>query len=323
MARPGPEAVNGAMTLQSAAPTEIPAGIAVREQNRRHLRGMIHGAVGMAIFAGSLPATRLAVLGLDTGFVTAGRAAIAGLISVALLLATRPKLPTPREFLALAVVAGGVVLGFPLLTAIALRSVPAAHAIVFVGMLPLATALFAVWRGGERPRAAFWPWAVAGSAAVAGYALYHATRGDSGSGLVAPDLLMLAAIIVCGLGYAEGSRLSRRLGSWQIICWALVLSLPVSLAFTIARWPVTLGAVPASSWLGFGYVSLFSMLIGFFFWYRGLALGGAARVGQVQLLQPFLGLGLAAAILGERISADILLVVLAVVLCVWQARKHA
>jgi len=313
MARPGLATINGGMTVQAT-----PAGIAVREQNRRHLHGMIHGAVGMAIFAGSLPATRLAVLGLDTGFVTAGRAAIAGLISVALLLATRPKLPTPREFLALAVVAGGVVLGFPLLTAIALRSVPAAHAIVFVGMLPLATALFAVWRGGERPRAAFWPWAIAGSIAVAGYALYHAA-----SGLVAPDLLMLAAIIVCGLGYAEGSRLSRRLGSWQIICWALVLSLPVSLAFTIARWPVTLGAVPASSWLGFGYVSLFSMLIGFFFWYRGLALGGAARVGQVQLLQPFLGLGVAAAILGERISADILLVVLAVVLCVWQARKHA
>jgi drug/metabolite transporter (DMT)-like permease len=284
----------------------------------RQLRGFIHGAIGMAIFAGSLPATRLAVLGLDAGFVTAGRAALAGLIGAALLAATRRRWPSLREAMALAVVSGGVVLGFPLLTALALKTVPSAHAIVFIGILPLATALFAVVRGGERPRRGFWAWAMAGSAAVAGYALYHA-----GSGLALPDLLMLGAVLVCGLGYAEGTRLARTLGSWPVICWALVLALPVSLPLMLAWAPAAPAAVPVSAWAGFAYVTLFSMLIGFFFWYRGLALGGAARVGQVQLFQPFLGLALAALLLGERISPDIGLVAVAVGLCVWQARKRA
>jgi drug/metabolite transporter (DMT)-like permease len=279
---------------------------------------MVHGGIGMAIFAGSLPATRAAVIGLDAGFITAGRAAIAGLLSVALLVAARQRLPSRRQLAALLVVAGGVVLGFPLLTAIALRSVPAAHTIVFVGLLPLATSVFAVLRAGEKPRAAFWPWAIAGSLAVGGYALYHA-----GGGFAVPDLLMLAAIVVCGLGYAEGSRLARQLGSWPVICWALVLSLPVSLPATLIDWPLTLTGIPISSWIGFAYVSLFSMFIGFLFWYRGLFQGGVARVSQIQLFQPFLGLVLAAATLGEHVAPDILIVASAVALCVWRARRYA
>jgi len=296
------------MTLQLAA---------ANPDNLR-LRGMIHGAIGMAIFAGSLPATRVAVLGLDALFLTAGRAAGAGLLAVALLLITRQKLPSRADIAALLVVTGGVVLGFPLLTALALRSVPSAHAIVFVGLLPLVTALFAVLRAAEKPKRAFWLWAFAGSAAVCCYALVHATGG-----FAAPDLLMLAAIVVCGLGYAEGSRLAKRIGSWQIICWALVISLPVSLPATFITWPAAPLAVAFPSWLGFAYVTLFSMLIGFFFWYHGLALGGVARVSQVQLFQPFLGLALAALILGESISPDIAIVALVIGVCVWQARKHA
>jgi len=272
----------------------------------------------MAIFAGSLPATRAAVLGLDASFVTAGRAAGAGMLAALLLAATRQRLPSRAEAVALLVVAGGVVLGFPLLTALALRSVPSTHLIVFVGLLPLATSVFAVLRAAEKPRRGFWLWATAGSVAVCAYALLHSTGG-----FAAPDLLMLAAIIVCGLGYAEGSRLAKRIGSWQVICWALVLSLPASIPATLLYWPSAPTIVPAESWLGFGYVTLFSMLIGFFFWYRGLALGGTARVGQIQLFQPFLGLALAAVTLGESIAPDIAIVAAVVGVCVWQARKHA
>jgi drug/metabolite transporter (DMT)-like permease len=288
-----------------------------RTDNHR-LIGMIHGAIGMAIFAGSLPATRVAVQGLDPIFLTAGRAAGAGILAALLLAMTRQKLPSRADVIPLLVVAGGVVLGFPLLTALALQSVPAAHAIVFVGLLPLVTALFAVMRAAEKPRASFWLWAFAGSAAVCLYALWHSTGG-----FAAPDLLMLAAIVVCGLGYAEGSRLSQRIGSWQTICWALILSLPVSLTATLATLPEDIAAVAPSAWLGFGYVTLFSMFIGFFFWYRGLLLGGIARVSQIQLFQPFLGLVLAALVLDETVSPDIAVVAVVIGVCVWQARKHA
>jgi drug/metabolite transporter (DMT)-like permease len=290
---------------------------AQRSDNHR-LAGMIHGAIGMAIFAGSLPATRIAVQGLDPIFLTAGRAAGAGVLAVLLLAATRQKLPARGDIIPLLVVAGGVVLGFPLLTALALKSVASAHAIVFVGLLPLMTSLFAVMRAAEKPRAPFWLWATAGSAAVCVYALWHSTGG-----FAAPDLLMLAAIVVCGLGYAEGSRLSKRIGSWQVICWALVLSLPVSLPATLSTLPADLGAVAQPAWIGFAYVTLFSMFIGFFFWYHGLLLGGIARVSQIQLFQPFLGLTLAALVLGETVSPDIAVVALVIGVCVWQARKHA
>jgi drug/metabolite transporter (DMT)-like permease len=290
---------------------------AQRADNHR-LMGMIHGAIGMAIFAGSLPATRVAVQGLDAIFLTSGRAAGAGILAVLLLAATRQKLPARSELVPLLVVAGGVVLGFPLLTALALKSVPSAHAIVFVGLLPLVTALFAVMRAAEKPRTPFWLWAMAGSASVCAYALWHSTGG-----FAAPDLLMLGAILVCGLGYAEGSRLSKRIGSWQTICWALVLSLPISLPATLVTFPQGLGTVALPAWVGFGYVTLFSMFIGFFFWYRGLLLGGIARVSQIQLFQPFLGLALAALVLDETVSPDIAVVALVIGLCVWQARKHA
>jgi drug/metabolite transporter (DMT)-like permease len=296
------------MTIQLTAP---------RADNHR-LAGMIQGAIGMAIFAGSLPATRIGVQGLDATFITAGRAAGAGILAALLLGLMQQKLPSRADIVPLLVVAGGVVLGFPLLTALALKSVPSAHAIVFVGLLPLATSLFAVMRTAEKPRMPFWLWAIAGSAAVCAYALWHSTGG-----FAAPDLLMLGAIVVCGLGYAEGSRLSRRIGSWQVICWALVLSLPVSLPATWATFPADPGAVALPAWIGFAYVTLFSMFIGFFFWYRGLLLGGIARVSQIQLFQPFLGLALAALVLGETVSPDIAVVALVIGVCVWQARKHA
>jgi drug/metabolite transporter (DMT)-like permease len=280
--------------------------------------GLINGMAGVVIFSGSLPATRLAVMDLDPVFLTVARAAIAGILAVALLLLYREKRPARADLLSLAVVAGGVVIGFPLLTALALRHVTSAHSIVFIGLLPLATAIFGTLRAGERPKPAFWLFSILGSALVAGFAL---TRGAEASAV--GDSLMLAAVVVCGLGYAEGGRLSRRLGGWQVICWALVLALPAMLILSLWFLPSTLATVGAPAWLGLAYVSLFSMLIGFVFWYRGLAQGGIAAVGQLQLLQPFLGLALAASLLGEPVGWSMLAVTLAVILCVAGARRFA
>ncbi|MBZ9738248.1 MULTISPECIES: DMT family transporter [unclassified Mesorhizobium] len=280
--------------------------------------GWLNGFVGVLIFSGSLPATRVAVMDLDPTFVTSARAVIAGLLGLVLLLVSREKRPQRHDILSLVIVALGVVVGFPLLTALALKHVTAAHSIIFVGLLPLATAIFGVLRGGERPRPAFWLFSCLGSALVAGFALAQGvTASPVGDGL------MLAAIIVCGLGYAEGAALSRKLGGWQVICWALVLSLPVMLVLTLVTLPPSFAAVGTSAWIGLAYVSLFSMLIGFVFWYRGLVQGGIAAVGQLQLLQPFFGLALAATLLHEQVSPLMIVVTLGVVACVFGAKKFA
>lgn len=280
--------------------------------------GLLNGFIGVVIFSGSLPATRVAVADFDPLFLTVARAAIAGLLGLALLLALRQKWPKPADLLPLAVVALCVVVGFPLLTALALKHVTSAHSIVFVGLLPLATAIFGVLRGNERPRPAFWLFAGLGSLCVVGFAW---TQGFAASPL--GDLLMLAAIIACGLGYAEGARLSRHLGGWQVISWALVLSLPVMAGLTLMTLPASFGQVGGGAWLGLAYVSLFSMLIGFVFWYRGLVQGGIAAVGQLQLLQPFFGLALAALLLNEAVGWQMLATSAAVVLCVAGARRYA
>ena len=280
--------------------------------------GWINGFIGVSIFAGSLPATRVAVLGFDPVFLTCARATLAALPSLALLLALRQRRPGPADLPGLALTALGCVLGFPLLTALALQHVSAAHSIVFLGLLPLCTAVFAVLRAGERPRPAFWLFSALGSAFVVGYAalggIEPSLRGDA---------LMLAAVVVCGLGYAEGARLSRRLGGWQTIGWALVLSLPVMLPMAWLAMPASFAHVGLAAWIGLAYVSLFSMLIGFVFWYRGLAQGGIAAVGQLQLLQPFMGLGLAALLLRETVTSMMLTMTLGAVVCVAGAKKFA
>jgi drug/metabolite transporter (DMT)-like permease len=280
--------------------------------------GWINGLVGVLIFSGSLPATRAAVADISPLFLTLARAAIAGSVSLALLLATRQRLPARGDVGGLIGVALGVVVGFPLLTALALRHMAAGHAIVFTGLLPLATAAFAVLRGGERPNSWFWLFAVLGAAFVAAFAV-----ASGGASTPEADLLMLAAIAVCGFGYAEGAVLSRRLGGWQVICWALTLALPVMLAGLFFVPSPHWAAVGAPAYAGLAYVSLFSMLIGFVFWYRGLALGGTAAVGQIQLLQPMFALALAAALLREPVGASMILVTLAVVACVVGARHFS
>ncbi|GAA5655170.1 MULTISPECIES: DMT family transporter [Brucella] len=290
----------------------------MRENVGNKTAGWVNGFWGVLIFSGSLPATRLAVIDIDPTFLTMARASIAGLLGMALLLAFREPFPRRNDAISLIVVALGVVVGFPLLTGLALQHMTSAHAIVFIGLLPLATAIFAVLRGGEHPRPMFWLFSVVGSLIVASYAY-----GQGSQSTLLGDVLMLAAVIVCGLGYAEGAQLSRRLGGWQVICWALVFSLPVMLPLSVLTRPETWAGIGTPAWISLGYVSLFSMLIGFFFWYRGLAQGGAATVGQLQLLQPFFGLMLAAGIAGEPVSMGMVATAAVVVVCVAGAKKFA
>jgi drug/metabolite transporter (DMT)-like permease len=282
----------------------------------RSTSGWINGLIGVSIFSGSLPATRLAVQAFDPVFLTVARAAIAGILALGILLIFRERRPGRQDLLSLAIVALGVVIGFPLLTALALQHITSAHSIVFIGLLPLSTAIFGVLRSGERPKVAFWIFSILGSLLVASFAV---TQGLTASPL--GDTLMLAAVMVCGLGYAEGAKLSRTLGSWQVICWALVLPLPVMALLTAMYWPPSLSGIPMPAWLSLAYVSVFSMLIGFVFWYRGLAQGGIAAVGQLQLLQPFFGLALAWALLHEPVTPAMFLVTAAVIACVAGARK--
>jgi drug/metabolite transporter (DMT)-like permease len=285
---------------------------------QRTTKGWGSGLLGVLIFSGSLPATRVAVGGFTPLFLTSARAVIAALLGAALLLALRQKPPEKRDLAPLTVVAIGVVIGFPLLTALALQHITSARSIVFIGLLPLATAIFGVVRAGERPRPAFWLFSTVGAVSVAGFAL-----ANSSFAVPAGDLLMVAAIVLCGLGYAEGASLSRRLGGWQVISWALVVALPVMAVIAIATLPDVWTGIGGPAWLGLAYVSVFSMLVGFVFWYRGLALGGIAGVGQLQLLQPFFGLLLAGLLLGEPVAWSMIAVTGLVVLCVAGAKRFA
>ncbi|MFT4257953.1 MAG: DMT family transporter [Pseudoxanthomonas sp.] len=285
---------------------------------RSSAKGWGSGLAGVAIFSGSLPATRVAVSGFAPLFLTCARAVIAALLAVALLAWMRQPRPQRSDVGSLLVVAAGVVIGFPLLTALALQHIDSAHSLVFVGLLPLSTAIFAVVRGGERPSPLFWLFSCIGSLAVVGFAL-----GSAGSASFAGDALMLAAIVLCGLGYAEGAKLSRRLGGWQVISWALIVALPLMLPLMLFTFPATLRGIGVPAWSGLAYVSVFSMLLGFVFWYRGLALGGIASVGQLQLLQPFLGLALAGLLLREPVAWRMLAAMALIVVCVALARRFA
>ncbi|MBR0737468.1 DMT family transporter [Bradyrhizobium liaoningense] len=280
--------------------------------------GWGNGLLGVIIFSGSLPATRVAVGGFSALFLTSARAVIAALIGVAVLGLLRQARPQRGDLASLTIVSLGVVVGFPLLTALALQHITSARSIVFIGLLPLATAIFAVLRGGERPKPLFWLFAVLGSATVAGFAL-----SNGGAASLAGDLLMVAAIVLCGLGYAEGAALSRRLGGWQVISWALLLALPLMVPVAVWTLPSTWSGIGAPAWIGLAYVSVFSMFVGFIFWYRGLAIGGIARVGQLQQLQPFFGLALAGFLLHEPVAWSMIAATALVVVCVFFARRFA
>lgn len=287
------------------------------------IKGLWLGLLGVTIFALTLPMTRLAVgtpqLPQMSGvFIAVGRAVVAAMLSAVFLLATRAPLPERRLWPALVITSAGVVFGFPLLSSVAMRQVEAVHAAVILGVLPLATAAVGAWLHRQRPASAFWLCAALGSALVVLFAILH-----SGGGLAIhpADLLLLGAAACAAVGYAWGARLSQRMRAEHVICWALVIALPLTVPMAFLARPQT--ALQPSAWWGFGYVALFSMWLGFFAWYRGLALGGTVRVSQVQLFQPFISMLFAVPLLGERIDALTMGFAIAVIATVFAGRRMA
>lgn len=284
-------------------------------------RGWLLGLLGVAIFALSIPMTRLAggsaqAPQLPAEFVALGRAALAGLLSLVYLRLTRAPRPQAHHWPALAGTAGGVVFGWPLLLGWAVRHVDAVHAALVSGLLPIATAVCAALLLGQRARPAFWACALLGLALVLGFAAWR------GAGALQwADALLLAAVLAAALGYVGGARLSESLRPEQVICWVLVISLPLTLPAAWLYRPTQ--PVSAAAWGGFLYVAVFSMWLGFFAWYRALALGGALRVSQVQVLQPFLSMLMAVPLLGEALDGGTLLFALAVIATVWAAKHLA
>jgi drug/metabolite transporter (DMT)-like permease len=284
-------------------------------------RGYALGLLGVAIFALTLPMTRLAVGDasapqLPPAFVTAGRAALAGLLSIAYLRWVGAAWPARSHWGALFVCALGTVVGFPLFLALALRHVDAMHAAVVTGVLPLGTAVAAALLLRQRASLGFWGCALLGCALVLAFA---ALQG--GGALSAADGLLLLAVASASIGYVAGARVSAVLPAEQVICWVLVLSLPLTLPAMAATWPDDARTIGTPAWLGFGYVTLFSMWLGFFAWYRGLVLGGVMRVSQVQLLQPFLALLAAVPLLGERLEPSTVGFALAVAAVVFAGKR--
>lgn len=281
--------------------------------------GWLNGFLAVVIFAGSLPATKVAVMDMSPAFVTVARAAIAGVLGLFLLILSGQKLPKREDWIGLLYVAIGVVIGFPLFTALAMKYVSAAHTIVFIGLLPLATAIFGVLRNEERPSLIFWIFSIFGALIVFVFMLFQSHSWLFNYG----DFFMLLAILFCGFGYAEGGKLSKHLGGWQVICWALLIPLPIMLFFSYLYLPANFELISLKAKLGLAYVSIFSMLIGFFFWYRGLAQGGIAAIGQLQLLQPLLGLAIASIFLQEQVSLSMLIVTICVIVCVACAKRFS
>ncbi|MEO6598229.1 MAG: DMT family transporter [Polyangiaceae bacterium] len=293
---------------------------ALRAAIASHFRGLGAAGLGVACFSLTVPATRVAVPELGVLLVGAGRAVIASALALLVLAWRRERLPARADLPSLAIVALGVVLGFPLCSAIALRSVPASHALVIIGLVPMATALVAVLRNGERPLPKFWLASALGAASVIVFGLTQASLH-----LVAADGWMLIAVLSAATGYAEGARLTRRLGGWRVISWALVLSLPLTLglsSLSLAQDPLPL-VVSWRAWLGLGYAGVVSMYLGFFAWYHGLTRTSVARASQVQLAQPVLGMFWSWLLLGERLTAPMLVTSGFVVLCATWASRSA
>lgn len=277
--------------------------------------GAFLGFIGVVIFGGTLPMTRLAVMGLDPWFVTMGRATVAGVLALVAIAVLRPPLPRKQDWPIMALASLGLVIGFPGFAGFAMQSVPSAHGGVVFGVMPLATAVAATVVAGERPSPAFWMIAAIGAAIVATFALRN-----GGTEVVTGDFWLLAGGACAAFGYAWSGMLSRTMPGWAVISWALVIAMPLTVPASVFLLPASLETVPTTSWLAFGYLSVFSMFVGFFAWNAGLALGGIARVGQVQLLQTFVTLAVAAFVLGEKVDAETLAYAVAVVAVVAAGR---
>ena len=283
------------------------------------------GLLGVTVFALTLPMTRLATGTLDAPqlspwFVTWARCAMAGVLSLVFLLATRSPRPSASQSRWLGLSLLGNALGYPLLLAWALRSVSASHAAVITALLPLATAAAAAALLHQRARLGFWVFAVLGSASVAFYSLLRAQgEGVGHGGWVWADALLVGAVVAASLGYVAGAQVTPALGAERVISWVCVMALPVALPMAWWTWPEH--AIRTESWWALTYVGVFSMWAGFFAWFRGLALGGALRVSQLQLFQPFISIAAAVPLLGEPLDALTLGFALAVVATVFLGRR--
>lgn len=262
------------------------------------LSGLAAGLVGVVIFGLTLPMTHIALAGFDRYFIGIGRAVPAALVAALMLAVTRQPVPSRESWGPLALVSIGCIFGFPLFATAAMERLPAAHGGVILAVLPLATAMAGALMDGERPSLSFWVAGVAGSLLVLAFAVME----SGGFTFQAGDLLLVVATVAAAVGYAQSGKVARRIGGWQVISWALVLSLPFSvLSVWLFSGPVN-WAAPADAWLGFFYVSLMSQFLGFFFWNRGLVLAGTAKTGQLQLLQPFVTLTASYFLLGEAVG---------------------
>lgn len=274
--------------------------------------GLGWGLLGVLAFSFTVPLTRLAVGGLSPLLIGSGRAVVAATLAALALALTRQSLPQGSQWWRIAAVAGGIVIGFPLLTSYALTATPAGHGAVVIAVLPAMTAVVAVLRTRQYPAGAFWVFAGLGAVAAVGFALL----GNGGVGpLHLADLLLLGAVLAAAVGYAEGGILAREVGAWQTVSWALVLASPLMLVLTAVALVREPPSATATEWASFGYLAVVSMYLGFFAWYRGLAIGPMATVSQTQLVQPVMSIGWAALLLGERITWATFLGGLVVILC--------
>ncbi|MEV0050563.1 DMT family transporter [Saccharopolyspora shandongensis] len=276
--------------------------------------GLWWGLLGVAAFSCTVPLTRVAVEsgGMSPLFVGSARAVIAAMLAAAALAITKQRLPRGVQWTRVAVVAGGVVVGFPVLTSFALTTAPASHGAVVIAVLPAATAVMAVIRGHERPPMAFWIMAAVGAVAAV---VFAALQGGGFSGLHWSDLLLFGAVVAAAIGYAEGGLLARELGAWQTVSWALVLSAPLMIALTGISIARQAPSGTATEWAAFAYLAVVSMFLGFFAWYRGLAIGPMAQVSQVQLAQPVMTISWAALFLHEQLTWPTVLGGIAVIAC--------
>ena len=279
--------------------------------------GLVLGLVAVTLFGGSLPATRISVLFLDPWFVTAGRALVAGLVGLAIVLIARPRFPRGHAG-RLVAISATLVIGFPASLALATVTVPTTHGSIILALLPIATTIGAVVFARERPSLAFWAITVAGAALVAAFA---ARAGDVA--IVVGDLFLVVGVLVCGSGYALAATLSRIVPGWQVITWAVVIALPVALPATLLLWPADAAAVPGAAWAGIVYGGVVTQFIAYAIWNAALAAGGVARIGQLQLLQPFVTFAIAVPLLGERIDAATVGFAIAVAVVVTLGRRAA
>ncbi|KXY31012.1 DMT family transporter [Bacillus sp. FSL K6-0067] len=274
-------------------------------------KGMILGFIGIICFSFTLPATSIAVPYFGATIVGLGRTVIAAIIVAIIFIIKKEKIPNKNQMKGIFIVAIGATLAFPLLTTFAMKSLPVSHGAIELALLPLATAGFAVWRGGEKLTKRYWISSVIAAISVVVYAMYLGL-GQLQKG----DIALLAAVLLLGLSYAEGGKLSKELGSWQVIAWAILFGAPFFIIPVGLSVSTDMLQAPIEAWISLLYLAIVSQFFAYVAWYAGMSLGGIARVGQIQYLQPFLMIGFSVLFLDESITWHTVVLAFVVVICV-------